>query len=281
MEGRGVRRGKRGWWRRWRLVVGASNAHATHLGDALARDAEGRNLLERHPRQQLHRAVGEAGGQQLAVGREGEAVAQQLVEHPHQEETLLGVVPQLKEARVAAAREPREERVGGEPVHRRVLPLHEQRAAPRIGRALLEHRGGAADDEGVGGADDKVGARERRRVAQLLEGAGLVRERERGDRPGVQVLKPRDDPEVEIVDADVAVGARRDDQLAAHFQRVDRARVQLHQLDGAAVGGGDLGEIDAVPEHGVAVGGGGDGLARARDEGRRRQRAHLSGGGEG
>ena len=120
-------------------MVGASNAHATHLGDALARDAEGRNLLERHPCQQLHRAVGEAGGQQLAVGREGEAVAQQLVEHPHQEEALLGVVPQLKEARVAAAREPREERMGGEPVHRRVLPLHEQRAAPRIGRALLEH----------------------------------------------------------------------------------------------------------------------------------------------
>ena len=157
---------------------------------------------------------------------------------------------------MARAREARERGVRRQPVHGRVLALHEQRASPLLRLQLLEHGGGARDDQRVVRAHDEVGAREGGTVlARRLERVRLVRERDGGDRARVEVLEPGDHAEVVVEEAHVAVLPAAHEELADGLEREERARVQLDQLRRTPVRARHLRQLHAVPQHGVAVGG--------------------------
>mmetsp|Transcript_1258 Transcript_1258/g.2588 ORF Transcript_1258/g.2588 Transcript_1258/m.2588 type:complete len:253 (+) Transcript_1258:186-944(+) len=204
-----------------------------HAASALAeRDA----LLQRGAVEDLDGAVGEADGEQLAVsGREGERLAEKLVEHSEEQHPLLRVVPELEQPRVARAREARQPRVRRQAVHRRVLPLDEKGAAPRLRRQLVEHGRVAADYQRVLRRHHKVGARELA-VLRRRKRLGLVRKGDGAHRACVEVFKPCDDAELLIEEAHVAVGAAGDHHVAHDVHEADGVRVQLHQLGRTPVG---------------------------------------------
>ena len=72
----------------------------------------------------------------------------------------------------------------------------------------------------------------------------------------------------------MAVLPAADEELAHGLEREERARVQLDQLGRAPVCARHLRQVHAVPQHCVAVGGGGDGTPRAGDEARLGEAAH-------